>query len=93
MFLDHTVVYVKATIFCDVTPCIPVQVHRRFGDNYCLHLHGRIVNQARNQKEGDMQSNRLWNSTRLHENEDGMSHGELMKSDFFTEVKIYIRLL
>jgi hypothetical protein len=36
----------KSTIFCDLTPCSPVKVHRRFGGTYCLHLHSRRVSTA-----------------------------------------------
>jgi hypothetical protein len=30
----------RSTVFCNVAPCSPVEVHRRFGGNYCLHLQG-----------------------------------------------------
>jgi hypothetical protein len=33
----------KHTIFCDVTPCSPVEVHRRFRGTYCIHLQGSSV--------------------------------------------------
>jgi hypothetical protein len=32
----------------NVKPCCPVEVHRRFRESYCLHLHGRRENEARN---------------------------------------------
>jgi hypothetical protein len=35
------------TIFWNLTPCIPMQVHRRrFGETYHLHPHGRRVSQS-----------------------------------------------
>jgi hypothetical protein len=39
----------RPTIFWDVTPCSPVEVHRRFGGTY--YLQGRRVRQANNQQE------------------------------------------
>jgi hypothetical protein len=38
-------------------PCSPLKVNRRFGGTYRLHLQGRRINQARNQREsGSMHS-------------------------------------
>jgi hypothetical protein len=37
---------VISSVFWDVTPCSPVQVHRCFGGSYCLHFHSRLVTQA-----------------------------------------------
>jgi hypothetical protein len=34
-------VTILGTAFCVVTPCSPVEIHRRFGGPYFLHLHGR----------------------------------------------------
>jgi hypothetical protein len=34
--------YSKSTTFCDITPCSPLKVNRRFGGTYRVHLHGRI---------------------------------------------------
>jgi hypothetical protein len=36
-----TAVTMQSTVSWDVTPCIPVGVHRRFGGTYCLHIQGR----------------------------------------------------
>jgi hypothetical protein len=35
-----TTVIMKSIIFCDVRPCSPVKVNRRFGWIYLLHLQG-----------------------------------------------------
>jgi hypothetical protein len=45
-------VTIKVTIFCDVRPCSPVRIHRRFGGRYYLNLHCRKTSQSRNQQEG-----------------------------------------
>jgi hypothetical protein len=34
-------VVMKSTIFWDITPCSPLNVDRRFGGTYRLHLQGR----------------------------------------------------
>jgi hypothetical protein len=45
------------TVFWDVMPCVPVEVHQHFREMYCLHLQGQGVSQERNQQEaGDKQS-------------------------------------
>jgi hypothetical protein len=36
-----TEVVIKIIIFWDITPCIPLNVDRRFGGTYRLHLQGR----------------------------------------------------
>jgi hypothetical protein len=41
----------KSFIFWDTTPCSPSKVNRRFGWTCGLHLQGRRINQARNQRE------------------------------------------
>jgi hypothetical protein len=44
-------VVTKNSIFCDITPCSPLKVNRSFGRNSRLHLQGRRINQARDQRE------------------------------------------
>jgi hypothetical protein len=34
---------IKSTIFWDITPCSPLNVNRRFGGTYRLHLQGRRI--------------------------------------------------
>jgi hypothetical protein len=34
-------VFMKSTIFWDITPCSPLRVNRPFGGTYCHHLQGR----------------------------------------------------
>jgi hypothetical protein len=41
----------KSTAFCNIMPCSPLEVHRRFGGTYCLHIQGQRVSQARKQQE------------------------------------------
>jgi hypothetical protein len=43
----------KSSIFWDITPRSPLKVNRRFGGTYRLHLQGRRISQARNQREAD----------------------------------------
>jgi hypothetical protein len=38
---NPTTYSLKNTIFCDITPCSPLSVNRRFGGTYRLHLQGR----------------------------------------------------
>jgi hypothetical protein len=42
----------SSTIFCDITPCSPLKVNRRFGGTCRLHLQRRRISQARNQRDG-----------------------------------------
>jgi hypothetical protein len=41
----------KVSVFWGITPYIPLTVNRRFGGIYRLHLHGRRMNETRNQLE------------------------------------------
>jgi hypothetical protein len=45
-----TGVVMKSTIFWDITLCSPLKVNRRFGRTYRLHLQGRRISRARNQR-------------------------------------------
>jgi hypothetical protein len=51
-----TAVIMKSTIFWDITPCSPLKVNRRFGGTYRLHLQGRKISRARNQRESRWQA-------------------------------------
>jgi hypothetical protein len=51
-----TAVVMKSTIFCDITPCSPLKVNRRFGGTYRLHLQGKRISRARNQRENRWQA-------------------------------------
>jgi hypothetical protein len=46
-----TAVVMKSIIFWDITRCSPLEVSRRFGGTCRLHLQGRRISQARNQRE------------------------------------------
>jgi hypothetical protein len=46
-----TAVIIKITVVWDLTRCSPVNVHRRFGWTYCLHLQDRRVIQTCNHHE------------------------------------------
>jgi hypothetical protein len=54
----------KCTIFWDITPCSPLKVNRRFGGTYRLHLQGRKISRAQNQRESRWQAKLRWK--RLH---------------------------
>jgi hypothetical protein len=54
-----TAVVMKSTIFWDTTPCSPLNVNRRFGGTYRLHLQGRKISSARNQRESRWQAELL----------------------------------
>jgi hypothetical protein len=41
-----TAVSMKSTIFWDITPRSPLNVNRRFGATYRLHLQGRRISRA-----------------------------------------------
>jgi hypothetical protein len=69
-----TAVVMKSSIFWDITPCSPLKVNWRFGGTCRLHLQGRKISRARNQREsrwqadpedgGDMFLRNVgWNST------------------------------
>jgi hypothetical protein len=45
-----TAVVMKSIKFWDITPCSPSSVNRRFGGTYRLHLQGRKISWARNQR-------------------------------------------
>jgi hypothetical protein len=38
----------KSTIYWDMTPCSPVEIHRRFGETYCIHFQCRKISQKSN---------------------------------------------
>jgi hypothetical protein len=42
---------IKNAMFWDITPCSPLKVNWRFGGTYRLHLQGRRISRARNQRE------------------------------------------
>jgi dolichol kinase len=46
-----TAVVMKSAIFWDITPCSPLKVNRRFGGTCLLHLQGRRISRARNERE------------------------------------------
>jgi hypothetical protein len=46
----------KSYLFWDITPCSPLKVNRRFGGTYRLHLQGRGMSRARNQRESRWQA-------------------------------------
>jgi hypothetical protein len=48
-------VVMKGYISWDIAPCNPLKVNRRFGGTCRLHLQGRRINQARNQRESRRQ--------------------------------------
>jgi hypothetical protein len=41
----------KLFYLLDITPCGPMKVNQRCGGTRCLHLQGRRISQARNQRE------------------------------------------
>jgi hypothetical protein len=41
----------KSNFFWDLTQCSPLEVNRRFGGTYRLHLQGLKISRARNQRE------------------------------------------
>jgi hypothetical protein len=43
-----TLVHLKITIFWNALVCSLVEVYRRFGETYCLHLQGRKASRASN---------------------------------------------
>jgi hypothetical protein len=45
----YVCVWLKSTIFWDITPCSPLNVNRSFGGTYRLHLQDRRISRARNQ--------------------------------------------
>jgi hypothetical protein len=49
-------VVMKRFIFWDITPCSPLKVHRRFGGTCCIHFQGRIISEARTQRESRWQA-------------------------------------
>jgi hypothetical protein len=50
-FEIFTAASMKSTIICAVKPCSPVEAHRRFGENYGLHIRGLRVGKARTEQE------------------------------------------
>jgi hypothetical protein len=51
-----TAVVMKSSIFWDITPCSPLKVNRSFGGTYRLHLQGRRISRARDQRESRWQA-------------------------------------
>jgi hypothetical protein len=50
-FKIKTALFLISTIFWDIMLCSPLKVNRHFGGTYCLHIQGRRISQARNQRE------------------------------------------
>jgi hypothetical protein len=48
--------FMKISIIWDITPCSPLKVNRRFGGTCRLHLQGRRICRARDQREGRWQA-------------------------------------
>jgi hypothetical protein len=54
------VMFMKNSIFWDISPCSPLRVNGPFGETYRLHLQRRTISQGRNQREaGGKQSHLL----------------------------------
>jgi hypothetical protein len=64
-----TAATMKRTIFWDATP---VEVHRRFGGMYFLHLQARRVSQAK--QDADTKRGELYRTTQPHIPEDRILH-------------------
>jgi hypothetical protein len=45
----HVITIKNNSAFCNITPCSPLEVNKRFGGICRLHVQGRRINQARNQ--------------------------------------------
>jgi hypothetical protein len=57
----------KSSVFWDITPCSPLKVNRRFGWTHRLHLHGRRIGRATNQRESRWQAEAICSSeTSVH---------------------------
>jgi hypothetical protein len=61
---ETTNVYMKSSMFWDITSCISLKVNQRFGGTCRLHLQDQSIRQARNQREisvksGGKQSNSI----------------------------------
>jgi hypothetical protein len=50
----------KSSVFRDITPCTPLKVIRRFGGTCRLHLQGRRISQARNQRESRVSGSEMF---------------------------------
>jgi hypothetical protein len=46
-----TPVVMNTTIFCNITPCSPLKIKKRFGETYRLNLQGRKIHRGRNRRE------------------------------------------
>jgi hypothetical protein len=55
-FEGFTPVVMKSTPFWDITPFSPLEVDRRFGGTYRLHLQDWRINRSRSQHEGKVDS-------------------------------------
>jgi hypothetical protein len=55
-FEVFTEVVIKSTVFWNITLCSPLNVNRRFGGKYRLHIQGRRISRARNQRESRWQA-------------------------------------
>jgi hypothetical protein len=51
-----TAVAMKSYVFCDIAPCSPLKVNRRFGGTFRFHLQGRRISWVRNQPESMWQA-------------------------------------
>jgi hypothetical protein len=50
LYKDDIELTKKSTVYWDMTPCHPVEIHRRFGETYCLHFQCRKISPKNNKK-------------------------------------------
>jgi hypothetical protein len=68
-----TAMVMKSNIVWDITSCSPLKFNRSFGGTYRLHLHGRRISRARNQRESRWQTSvDFWRTTRCYIPEDNI---------------------
>jgi hypothetical protein len=58
-------VVLKSTIFWNITQYNPLRVNLHFGETYHLHLQGRRISRAKNQRESRWQAELCWFPARL----------------------------
>jgi hypothetical protein len=87
----------KSSVFCNITPCSPLEVNRHFGVTYHLHLESRGVSQSRNQHKASIKtvclpetSVDLHRTTRSYITEDRILHSRRCENLKYNEKEICV---
>jgi hypothetical protein len=77
-------VYLKISVFLDVTRCCLIDTDHHFGGNYCYHLQDRRVGAEAAHSSETL--TKIFQITRRHTPEDNTLHGHVLTTPKLTEI-------